>query len=62
MNFDEEINRVGTHSMKWDMMERLYGVPAQDGISMWVAEIFCIFSNIIIIVQALFNNDMHYGV
>ncbi len=38
MNFDEEINRVGTHSMKWDMMERLYGVPAQDGISMWVAD------------------------
>ncbi len=38
MNFDEQIERMGTHSMKWDMMEPLYGVPAKDGISMWVAD------------------------
>ncbi|THD85303.1 pyridoxal phosphate-dependent aminotransferase [Aliigemmobacter aestuarii] len=38
MNFDERINRFGTHSVKWDMMERLYGVPAADGIAMWVAD------------------------
>ncbi len=38
MNFDEEINRFGTHSVKWDMMERLYGVPAERGIAMWVAD------------------------
>ncbi|MGB8623352.1 MAG: MalY/PatB family protein [Paracoccaceae bacterium] len=38
MNFDEVIDRHGTHSMKWDMMERLYGVPAKDGIPMWVAD------------------------
>ena len=38
MNFDEVIDRHGTHSMKWDMMEAIYGVPAQDGISMWVAD------------------------
>ena len=38
MNFDEDINRFGTHSLKWDMMENLYGVPASDGISMWVAD------------------------
>lgn len=38
MNFDETIDRHGTHSMKWDMMEKLYGVPAADGISMWVAD------------------------
>ena len=38
MNFDEVINRFGTHSVKWDMMEPIYGVPAQDGIAMWVAD------------------------
>ncbi|MEH7827327.1 MalY/PatB family protein [Gemmobacter denitrificans] len=37
-NFDETICRSGTHSVKWDMMEKLYGVPAQDGIAMWVAD------------------------
>lgn len=38
MNFDEVIDRVGTHSGKWDMMEKLYGVSPTDGISMWVAD------------------------
>ncbi|NEX45955.1 MalY/PatB family protein [Pseudotabrizicola algicola] len=38
MNFDEHIPRLGTHSVKWDMMERLYGVPADTGLSMWVAD------------------------
>lgn len=38
MRFDEPINRFGTHSVKWDMMERLYGVPAKDGLAMWVAD------------------------
>jgi cystathionine beta-lyase len=38
MNFDEEINRVGTHSVKWDAMEKLYGVSPDEGISMWVAD------------------------
>ncbi|MCQ0092376.1 MalY/PatB family protein [Roseovarius sp. M141] len=38
MNFDEIIDRVGTHSSKWDMMEPIYGVSPQDGISMWVAD------------------------
>jgi cystathionine beta-lyase len=38
MNFDEVINRFGTHSVKWDMMEKIYGVPAEDGIAMWVAD------------------------
>lgn len=38
MNFDEEIDRFGTHSAKWDMMEPLWGVPAGDGLSMWVAD------------------------
>ena len=38
MNFDRPIDRRGTHSMKWDMMETLYGVSPDDGISMWVAD------------------------
>jgi len=38
MNFDEIIDRRGTHSQKWDMMEPNYGVPADDGIPMWVAD------------------------
>lgn len=38
MSFDEIIDRFGTHSVKWDMMEKIYGVPAADGIAMWVAD------------------------
>ncbi len=38
MNFDEMIDRRGTHSAKWDKMEALYGVSPADGISMWVAD------------------------
>jgi cystathionine beta-lyase len=38
MNFDEIIDRTGTHSVKWDAMEKLYGVSPDDGISMWVAD------------------------
>ena len=37
MNFDEKIERRGTHSDKWDMMEGKYGVSPKDGIRMWVA-------------------------
>ncbi|MBE0554270.1 MAG: pyridoxal phosphate-dependent aminotransferase [Rhodobacteraceae bacterium] len=38
MDFDTPINRFGTHSVKWDSMEGIYGVPAADGIAMWVAD------------------------
>jgi len=38
MNFDEIIDRRGTHSAKWDAMQALYGVSPDDGISMWVAD------------------------
>lgn len=38
MNFDEIIDRRGSHSSKWDTMESNYGVPATDGIAMWVAD------------------------
>jgi cystathionine beta-lyase len=37
-DFDTIINRFGTHSVKWDSMEQLYGVPAKDGLAMWVAD------------------------
>lgn len=37
-DFDQPIDRRGTHSMKWDMMEAAYGVSAEDGIPMWVAD------------------------
>jgi cystathionine beta-lyase len=36
--FDTLIERRGTHCIKWDMMEPIYGVPAEDGIAMWVAD------------------------
>ncbi|MEN8895626.1 MAG: MalY/PatB family protein [Yoonia sp.] len=38
MNFDNPPDRRGTHSVKWDSMEAIYGVSADDGISMWVAD------------------------
>ena len=38
MNFDTPIDRRGTHCVKWDMMEQIYGVSPNDGISMWVAD------------------------
>lgn len=38
MNFDKIIDRRGTHSSKWDAMEKNYGVSPEDGLSMWVAD------------------------
>ncbi|MEO8242022.1 MAG: MalY/PatB family protein, partial [bacterium] len=38
MDFDAQIDRLGTHSVKWDMMEPMFGVPADGGIAMWVAD------------------------
>ncbi|PYE84247.1 MalY/PatB family protein [Pseudoroseicyclus aestuarii] len=38
MDFDTPVERRGTHSAKWDMMERVYGVSPEDGIPMWVAD------------------------
>lgn len=37
-NFDEEIDRIGHHSVKWDGMQEIYGVDPQEGIAMWVAD------------------------
>lgn len=38
MTFDNPPDRRGTHSVKWDSMEEIYGVSRDDGISMWVAD------------------------
>ncbi len=38
MDFDTIVDRRGTRSAKWDKMETLYGVPADTGLSMWVAD------------------------
>ena len=38
MDFDEIIDRRGTHCAKWDKMEAIYGVSADDGLPMWVAD------------------------
>ncbi|MDF1855397.1 MalY/PatB family protein [Pseudooceanicola sp.] len=38
MNFDEIIERRGTHSSKWDRMEEVSGVSPSDGLPMWVAD------------------------
>lgn len=36
--FDICIDRRGTHCVKWDRMEALFGVSPDDGIAMWVAD------------------------
>ena len=38
MSFDDIIDRRGTHCVKWDMMEQLYGVANDTGLAMWVAD------------------------
>jgi cysteine-S-conjugate beta-lyase len=38
MSFDEQIDRRGSHCVKWDMMEPMFGVPADHGLAMWVAD------------------------
>ncbi len=38
MSFDDIIERRNTHCAKWDLMEKIYGVPRDEGIAMWVAD------------------------
>ncbi len=38
MTFDRIIDRIGTHSSKWDTMEAAYAVKPDGGIAMWVAD------------------------
>ncbi|WP_095587344.1 MalY/PatB family protein [Actibacterium ureilyticum] len=37
-DFDAPVDRRGTDSSKWDMMERAFGVSPDDGLAMWVAD------------------------
>ncbi|WP_112311689.1 MalY/PatB family protein [Pseudogemmobacter bohemicus] len=37
-DFDAPINRFGSHCVKWDMLETLYGIPHDRGLAMWVAD------------------------
>ncbi|ANT60415.1 aminotransferase [Salipiger sp. CCB-MM3] len=36
--FNQPIDRRGTGSAKWDLMEKLFGVPQEDGLAMWTAD------------------------
>lgn len=38
MTFDQSIDRAGSHCVKWDMLQPLYGLSPQDGLAMWVAD------------------------
>lgn len=38
MSFNTPIDRRGTNSTKWDLMEKLYGVSPKDGLAMWTAD------------------------
>lgn len=38
MTFDTPINRAGSHCVKWDMLEPLYGLKPDEGLAMWVAD------------------------
>ncbi len=38
MNFDKLTERRGTHSYKWDAMEKDYGLSPGEGLPMWVAD------------------------
>ncbi len=38
MTFDTPINRVGSHCVKWDSMQSLYGLSPDEGLAMWVAD------------------------
>lgn len=38
MDFDTIIERRGTNSTKWDMMETLFGVSPDGGLAMWTAD------------------------
>jgi cystathionine beta-lyase len=38
INFDEKIDRINSHSMKWDMMQAYYGLDPKESLAMWVAD------------------------
>jgi cystathionine beta-lyase len=38
MTFNTPLDRRGTNCVKWDMMEKLFGVSPDDGLAMWTAD------------------------
>jgi cystathionine beta-lyase len=38
VDFDEIIDRRGSHSSKWDLLESRFGIPEADGLAMWTAD------------------------
>jgi cysteine-S-conjugate beta-lyase len=38
MTFDTPITRAGSHCVKWDMLQSLYGLSPDEGLAMWVAD------------------------
>lgn len=59
-NFDENIDRRNTHSVKWDVMEAVYGVSPDDGISMWIADMdFRPPQAVTDTLQAMVNHGVH---
>ena len=38
MSFNTPIDRRGTNSTKWDLMEKFFGVSPNDGLAMWTAD------------------------
>jgi cystathionine beta-lyase len=37
-DFDRPVSRIGTHCVKWDMLEARYGVAPEGAVAMWVAD------------------------
>lgn len=59
-NFDEIINRRGTHCSKWDAMEAVYGVSPKDGLSMWVADMdFRVPQAVTDVLQGMVDHGVH---
>ena len=60
LNFDEKINRIGSNSLKWDMLESYYGMKPEDTLSMWVADMdFRPPQSVSDALQASINHGIH---
>lgn len=59
VDFDEQIDCVGIVCLKWDDMQKYYGVDLVDGILMWVVDMdFCLF----VVVQNVVEVVVWYGI
>ena len=60
MSFDSAPDRRNTHCVKWDGMEKIYGVSPDDGLSMWVADMeFAAAAPIKRAVQAMVDHGVY---